>query len=119
MDMSTENQNNLEDRMFDFLELSQKIRTILSHENAILETCGCLNFESYLKQKSILLQNYEEKAEALCRDIVSNAGTDKTVHSLLIEEIIAVKKTLSDNTLKQFHSMEKTLQSPSGENSWH
>lgn len=111
--------NEIEDRLFDFLELSQKIRTIIAHENAILETCGCLSLEAYLAQKNALLQTYETKATTLCADITTHTFHNEATKDLLIEEIASVKDTLSDNTQRQFNSIENILLGSSGDTSWH
>ncbi len=111
--------NDIEDRLFDFLELSQKIRTIIAHENAILETCGCLSLDAYLAQKNTLLQTYEAKATLLCADITKTTCHSEATKDLLIEEIASVKETLSDNTQRQFNSIENILLGSSGDTSWH
>lgn len=118
------NQDSVEDRLYNFLELSQKLQAVLSHENAILEACGFLNLDSYLAHKTALIQIYEQQAESLCRDLESGVlAHSHAAHSLLVEEITAVHATLTDNTMRQFSSLEKTILDKAvkfpGEKSWH
>ena len=111
--------SDFEDKFFNFLELSQKIRTIVSHENAILEACGCLSLEAYLAQKTALLHAYELEASSLCRAVLNDQSQDEVSRSILTEEIQAVKNTLHDNTVKQFSVLEKSAAPIAEDISWH
>ena len=116
---SESNRADFDDALFDFLEASQKIKTIIAHENAILEACGYLSLDAYLTHRSALLKSYEAKAETICQAIVAASPDDKVVHSLLIEEIASVRNTLSDNAVRQFQSLENELTKMSGDTPWH
>lgn len=108
----------IENRIFDFLDLSQKILTIIKHENAILQECGCLSLEAYLEHRNSLLKNYEENAKALIEDSISSSSEDVTRH-LLISELSAVRSAISDNTVYQFKNLENKISLKKGEQSWH
>ncbi len=118
MDKNNQSTDCVEDRVFEFLELSQKILTLIKHENAILQECGCLTLQAYLEHRNALLQSYEEDA----RHLIENALSDKTqdaTKNLLASELLAVKTALSDNTTYQFKSLENKISLTKGEKSWH
>lgn len=108
----------LEDRIFEFLELSQKILTLVQHENAILESCGCLSLKSYLEHRDNLLHNYEKKAESLINFSI-NEDIHEGTKNLLISELSAVKTALQDNTEHRFKNLESSISLNKGEKLWH
>lgn len=110
--------DSMEDRIFDFLDLSQRILTIIKHENAILQECGCLSLEAYLDHRNSLLKNYEENAQALIEASIASSSEDTTRH-LLISELSAVKSAISDNTVYQFKNLENKISLKKGDQSWH
>lgn len=108
----------VEDRVFEFLEMSQKILTLIKHENIILEKCGCLSLESYLDHRNALLKSYEQNARLLIENSVIDAE-DSATRQLLASELSAVKAALSDNTTYQFESIKNKISLTKGEKSWH
>jgi hypothetical protein len=110
--------NSVEDRVFEFLEMSQKILALVKHENIILEKCGCLSLESYLEHRDALLRNYEQNARFLIEHSVADAK-DSTTRLLLASELSAVRAALSDNTTYQFESLKNKISLTKGEKSWH
>ncbi len=110
--------NNVDDMVFDFLDLSQKILTIIKHENAILQECGCPSLESYLKHKTTLLKNYEETAKVLIEHSLTALEEDAT-RDLLIAELSEVKAAIIDNTTYQFKNLGSKTSLKKGAQSWH
>lgn len=112
------NSENFEDRIFEFLELSQKILTLVKHENGILESCGFLTMEAYLEHRSALLKSYEANAKMLIEDVAS-----ESVHidakSLLASELSAVQAALTDNTVYRFNSIQNSPSLKDGDSKWH
>lgn len=109
---------NVEDMIFEFLDLSQKILTLIKHENVILEQCGCLSLEAYLAHRNSLLQSYEENARFLIEHSIGNDAHDAT-RDLLAAELSAVQSALTDNTTYQFKSLENKISLTKGDASWH
>jgi hypothetical protein len=108
----------LEERIFQFLELSQKLLTLVQHENSILQTCGCLSFESYLEHRNSLLINYEEAATKLIADSLQDS-VDEKARLILSSELSAVRDALSDNTVQMFQSLKKRYAEKDEVQSWH
>ena len=108
----------VEDKIFEFLELSQKILTLVKHENAILESFGCLSIESYLEHRNALLQNYEEEARTLIEDGLK-VDIDIQTRQLLVSELSAVKNAITDNTVHRFKSLKNTVSLRKGDSVCH
>lgn len=113
-----ENSENFEDRIFEFLELSQKILTIVKHENAILESCGFLTMEAYLAHRSVLLKNYEDNAKILIEDVISES-VHLDAKNLLSSELTAVQTALTHNTAYRFSSIQNSPSLKNGDSKWH
>lgn len=107
-----------EDRIFEFLELSQKILTLVKHENAILESCGFLTMEAYLEHRSALLKNYEDHAKTLIEDVMTE-NSHLEAKNLLSSELSAVQAALSDNTAYRFNSIQNSPSLKNGDSKWH
>ena len=113
-----ETAGNFEDRIFEFLELSQKILSLAQHENAILGSSGCLTMEAYLAHRSALLKSYEENARNLIEDAISER-LHLDAKSLLASELSAVQNTLADNTIYKFNSIQNSPSLKDGDSKWH
>lgn len=107
-----------EDRIFEFLELSQKILTLVKHENAILESCGFLTMEAYLEHRSALLKSYEDNAHILIADVMTE-NSHLEAKSLLSSELSAVQAALNDNTVHRFNSIQNSPSLKNGDSKWH
>ncbi|HNS44101.1 MAG TPA: hypothetical protein PKH37_02600 [Alphaproteobacteria bacterium] len=107
-----------EDMVFEFLEMSQRLLSLIRHENSILEECGILSMENYLAHRDALLKLYEQKAFLLLSQL-DDGVTPKEMHKLMLEEISSLQKALNDNTTRKFRSLENTLSSYEGDASWH
>lgn len=107
-----------EDRIFEFLELSQKILTLVKNENAILESCGFLTMEAYLEHRSALLKSYEDNANLLIADVMAE-NSHKEAKSLLSSELLAVQAVLTDNTAHRFNSIQNSPSLKNGDSKWH
>lgn len=110
--------DNMEDRVFEFLEMSRRLLSLIEHENKILETCGALSIESYLLHRDELLKDYESKAAGLIERLQADNGNNGA-DQLMIEEITTLKQALNDNTRYKFQSLEKELTGYTGDASWH
>ncbi|OFW87029.1 MAG: hypothetical protein A3B66_01965 [Alphaproteobacteria bacterium RIFCSPHIGHO2_02_FULL_46_13] len=113
-----ENPENFEDRIFEFLELSRKILTLAKHENAILESCGFLTMEAYLKHRSALLKSYEDNAKTLIEDVISSSVHIDT-KNLLSSELSAVQEALTHNTVYRFNGIQNSPSLKDGDSQWH
>jgi hypothetical protein len=113
-----ENSENFEDRVFEFLELSQKILTLVKDENAILESCDFLIMEAHLEHRSVLLKRYEDKAKTLIEDVMSDSA-QIDAKRLLLSELSAVQEALTDNTVYRFNSIQSSLSLKDGDSKWH
>ncbi len=108
-----------EDMVFEFLEMSRKILTIVEHENVILQECGCLSMESYLEHRAALLKSYETQAKLMI-DSFANDESDFAAKELLVSELSAVKSALAENTQFRFRSIERQLMGKKeGDAAWH
>jgi hypothetical protein len=112
------NSENFEDRIFEFLELSQKILTLVKHENAILESCGFLTIEAYLEHRSALLKSYEDNAKTLIEDVISES-IHIDAQNILSSELSAVQAALTDNTAYRFNSIQNSPSLKDGDSKWH
>jgi len=107
-----------EDAIFEFLEMSQRLLSLIKHENSIMEVCGILSMENYLAHRNDLLRLYEKKAFGLLA-LLDEEKSCSPMHKLMLEEVSLLQKALDDNTTKKFQSLEKTISSYSGDTSWH
>lgn len=115
-----------EDMVFEFLETSRRLLSLIENENRILEESGCLSIESYLLHRDALLKKYEQTALSLMNKL-NNAANSEALGQLMVEEIVSIKQALNDNTHKKFKSLEHTLAASKsivrtneqGDSSWH
>ncbi|MDY0029199.1 MAG: hypothetical protein RBR86_04560 [Pseudobdellovibrionaceae bacterium] len=114
-----------EDMVFEFLETSRRLLSLIENENRILEESGYLSIESYLLHRDSLLKKYEQTALNLM-DKLNDATNSSALGQLMIEEIVSIKQALNDNTHKKFKSLEHTLsvtrstaRNKQGDSSWH
>lgn len=115
-----------EDMVFEFLETSRRLLSLIENENRILEESGCLSIKSYLLHRDALLKKYEQTALTLM-DKLNNATNSEALGQLMVEEIVSIKQALNDNTHKKFKSLEHTLSASKsvvrhteqGNSSWH
>ncbi|HRK96948.1 MAG: hypothetical protein KDJ26_02490 [Alphaproteobacteria bacterium] len=107
-----------EDMVFEFLEMSRHLLSLIEHENKILEECGCLSIEAYLQHRDALLKAYEQKATNLMTAIELSASP-QGVNQLMVEEIASLKQALNDNTHYKFKNLEKVISCGSGDAAWH
>ncbi|MDD3021070.1 MAG: hypothetical protein PHX61_08880 [Alphaproteobacteria bacterium] len=107
-----------EDMVFEFLEMSRRLLSLIEHENKIMEECGCLNIETYLLHRDALLKNYEEKAVSLMGCLESQQSSEG-IGELMMEEIISLKQALNDNTHHKFKSLKRSLSDKQGDAAWH
>ncbi len=117
--MTTQNDKpDMQEQVFDFLDMSQRILALVKHENAILESCGCLSMEAYLEHRNALLEHYELSA----KNIIENSDDTKTSDDLkfmMAAELSAVRDALSHNTAQQFRTLENKLSRYQGDDVWH
>lgn len=105
-----------EDDVFEFLELSRKLLTLIEHENRIMSDLGCLSLEGYLAHRDALLRKYETKAsEILEMEDVQDEG----IRRMMVTEISQMRELLNDNTKFAFNTLEQRLSKRTGETSWH
>lgn len=113
-----ENSETFEDRVFEFLELSQKILTLVKHENSILGSLGCLTMEDYLERRNTLLKSYEQNAKLLVEEMIS-----ESIHidakNLLTSELSSVQAALTENSAYGFNTIQNSHSLNNGERKCH
>lgn len=109
---------NFEARIFDFLELSHKILTLVKNENAILTSCGLKSMEAYATHRSALLKSYEENAKKLIEDVISE-NIHMDAKNLLLSELAAVQSALADNDGQKLNNVHNLPSHTDGERKWH
>lgn len=107
-----------EDMVFEFLEMSQRLLSLIKHENSILEECGILSMENYLSHRDALLKLYEQKAFSLL-SMLDAGESIGGIQQLMLEEVASLQKALNDNTNRKFRSLESTISAYEGDASWH
>ncbi len=114
----SENPEKFEDRIFEFLELSQKILTLAKYENEILKTSGFMSMEAYLEHRSILLKKYEDNAKILIEDVINDSiYTD--AKGFLSAELSAVQFALTHSNAYRFNSIQNSPSLKDGDRKWH
>lgn len=108
----------MQEQVFDFLDMSQRILALVKHENAILESCGCLSMEAYLEHRNALLQHYELSAQKIIEN-TDETGTTDDLKFMMAAELSAVRDALSHNTTQQFRTLENKLSRYQGDDVWH
>lgn len=99
----------VEDRVTQFLELSQDILSLVRHENAILLERGELSFEAYVMRKVALMGDFEKEARNLL-GILSGNRAKMNSQALLIEEIRRVRDALKINSGYQLDMIRARMQ---------
>ncbi|MCB1558043.1 MAG: hypothetical protein KDJ50_03875 [Alphaproteobacteria bacterium] len=114
-----------EDMVFEFLETSRRLLSLIEHENKIMEESGCLSIESYLMHRDALLKKYEDTVFGLMNEI-DKVGNIEALSQLMAEEIVTLKQALNDNTHKKIKSLQQALTTSQnsdinsqGDASWH
>ncbi len=108
-----------EDAVFEFLEMSQRLLSIITNENMILKECGCLSMEAYMAQRDTLLRTFERKAADLLSILNGVNAKEPNLHRLMLAEIQSLQQALHDNTQQQFKSLERVISDQKGDPSWH
>ncbi len=108
----------IQEKIFDFLDMSQRILALVKHENVILESCGCLSMEAYLEHRNVLLQHYELSAKEII-DGTCDADASEDLKCMMAAELSAVRDALSDNTTQQFRTLQNKLSRYQGDDVWH
>lgn len=108
-----------EDAVFEFLEMSQRLLSIITNENMILKECGCLSMEAYMAQRDTLLRSFERKASDVLAILNAKQDQEPNLHRLMLAEIQSLQQALHDNTQQQFKSLERVIVDQNGDPSWH
>ena len=102
----------LDQRLNDFMQLSQSLLAVIGLENSILLEDGEFTFESYIQKKVDLMRQFENQAQNLLHDIV-DGGVGHTRTAVLMEEVRRIRNALTVNSsfqLDQIRSRTKARQ---------
>ncbi len=97
---SSSNSVALDQRLNDFMQLSQNLLAIIGLENSILLEDGELTFENYIQKKVTLMRQFENQAQNLLHDMV-DGGAGHTRTAVLMDEIRRIRDALTVNSAFQ------------------
>jgi hypothetical protein len=104
----------LDDRLQNFMGLSNNLLTLIEHENAILSEMGEFTFENYIQKKVEIMRQFEKQAQFLLLQITEGSSTGithdkaKTVQGrLLMTEIKRIREALTMNSAYQMDQIKQ------------
>ncbi len=104
--------SSLDQRLNDFMQLSQSLLAVIGLENSILLEDGEFTFETYIQKKVGLMRQFENQAQNLLHDMV-DGGVGHTRTAVLMEEVRRIRNALTVNSsfqLDQIRSRTKARQ---------
>jgi hypothetical protein len=102
----------LDQRLNDFMQLSQSLLAIIGLENSILLEDGEFTFETYIQKKVDLMRQFENQAQNLLHDMI-DGGAGQTRTAVLMEEVKRIRNVLTVNSsfqLDQIRNRTKARQ---------
>lgn len=96
----------LDQRLNDFMSLSQHLLAIISTENSILLEEGEFTFETYIQKKVDLMRRFENQAQNLLHDML-DGGAGHTRTTVLMEEVKRIRDALTINSAFQLDQIRE------------